>query len=65
MAKTSIEITLDGDETEGSRTMRVYALNGQIVIEKTLNNTNTTIEVNQLENGAYLYEVFAVEIVVR
>lgn len=56
-AKTSLDLTFEGEETEGSRIMRVYAINGQVLLEKTINNTKTTIDVNHLENGAYLYEV--------
>ena len=56
-AKTTVEITLDVEQTEGVKILRVYAINGQILLERIITNSKTTIDVNQMENGAYLYEV--------
>ncbi|MBR9830501.1 T9SS type A sorting domain-containing protein [bacterium] len=48
---------MDVEQTEGVKMLRVYAINGQILLERFITSAKTTIDVNQMENGAYLYEV--------
>lgn len=64
-ARTSVNFIVEGDLKESTRTLLVFNISGQLVIEKRIANTNTEIEVNHLENGTYLYEVFEGETVVH
>lgn len=64
-ASTSVSLIIDNDLIESTSTLLLFNISGQLVIEKRIANTNTEIEVNHLENGTYLYEVFEGETIVH
>jgi hypothetical protein len=52
-----VDLLQEGEEKEGVKMVRMFNMNGQVVLEHAITNAKTTLTISQLENGSYLYEI--------